>query len=58
VINPMTMPSASPVTAPTAITGPMLMRASLCRAGPESVVCGALRGRRLNGTEPVTFGAS
>jgi hypothetical protein len=29
VIEPMTMPSAGPVTAPTAIAGPMRMRASL-----------------------------
>jgi hypothetical protein len=32
VVKPMTMPSAGPVTAPTAIAGLMLMRASLCRA--------------------------
>jgi hypothetical protein len=32
VIKPMAMPSASPITAPTAIAGPMRMRATLCRA--------------------------
>jgi hypothetical protein len=62
VVKPMTMPRTSPVTAPTAIARPMLMRASLCRAvvasGPDSLVCGAVGGSRLNGTEPVTSGAS
>jgi hypothetical protein len=62
VIKPMTMPSARRVTAPTAIAGPMLVPASLCRAvvaGAAGVrVCGALRGSRLSGTEPVTLGAS
>jgi acyl dehydratase len=62
VVKPMTMPRASPVTAPTAIASPMLIRASLGRAvvasGSDSVVCGALGGSRLNGTEPVTSGAS
>jgi hypothetical protein len=45
VIKPMTMPSASPVTAPTAIAGPMLMRASL------------LSGSDLLGRAPATRGA-